>query len=436
MALRNVTGVWDGADLSSTVNFNSASPDELHMSSGDRPVLRELASQVAEYASQPSEKEKRNLWRRHNDLEPTRPVIFCDPENGWNEIITEDNLQCEGSLARRWEVVLRKEIFWAGQMKDDKVIEPYFGIGYTHSEDDWGVQWRQIGGKGGSYVWEAALKNDEDIEKLHPPVFEVDYETTEAAVKLAEDTFGDLLDVRLKGIWWWSFGLTLQLSLWRGLEQIMLDMIDRPQLIHRLMTVLRDGYLQKLDYLEDNGLLSMNTDCYVGSGGFGYTNQLPGSGFDGTVKTQNMWGFCESQETVGISPDMFAEFVYPYQLPFLNRFGLNCYGCCEPLDVRWHVVKNTPNLRRVSVSSWAGLKKMASLLEDKYVFSWKPSPSDLAEPHIDEESLSAKIRNALDVTRDCNIEIIMKDNHTIGNNPQNVIRWVQIAKEEADRAWG
>jgi hypothetical protein len=32
------------------------------------------------------------------------------------------------------------------------------------------------------------------------------------------------------------------------------------------------------------------------------------------------------------------------------------------------------------------------------------------------------------------VEAIMKDNHTIGNNPQNVIRWCRIAREEAERA--
>jgi hypothetical protein len=30
----------------------------------------------------------------------------------------------------------------------------------------------------------------------------------------------------------------------------------------------------------------------------------------------------------------------------------------------------------------------------------------------------------------------MKDNHTIANNPQNVVRWVQIAKEEVERFAG
>ena len=28
--------------------------------------------------------------------------------------------------------------------------------------------------------------------------------------------------------------------------------------------------------------------------------------------------------------------------------------------------------------------------------------------------------------------LVMKDNHTIGNTPQRVIRWVQIAREEAE----
>ena len=75
---------------------------------------------------------------------------------------------------------------------------------------------------------------------------------------------------------------------------------------------------------------------------------------------------------------MFGEFIFPYQLPLLERFGLNCYGCCEPLDRRWSVVKQVPRLRRVSVSAWADWAKMAELLGDRYIFSLKPRPVDLA----------------------------------------------------------
>lgn len=43
-----------------------------------------------------------------------------------------------------------------------------------------------------------------------------------------------------------------------------------------------------------------------------------------------------------------------------------------------------------------------------------------------------KIRNALAKTKGCQVEIIMKDNHTLGGNPLNAINWVSIAKEEAE----
>jgi hypothetical protein len=436
MALVNATGSWTGAAYQSTANFNAGEKGELDLPGRDREILRELAAQVAEEAALPAQREKRELWRRHNDLEATRPVVLCDPENGWNEIITTGGLACGGTLARRWEMVLRKELFWSREMKDDKVIEAFFEIGITHSEDDWGVQARQRGGEGGAYVWEPALHDESEIDKLHPPRFEMDEETTAGTVALAWEIFGGLLAVRRVGVWWWSLGLTLDLSLWRGLEGIMMDMIERPQVIHRLMSLLRDGTLQKLDRLQERGLLSLNSEQYVGSGGFGYTSQLPSGVPLAPVRTDEMWGFCESQETVGVSPEMFAEFIFPYQLPLLERFGLNCYGCCEPLDVRWSVVRQAPNLRRVSVSSWANVKKMAAALEDRYVFSWKPSPAPLASPRLDERTVRAALRETLDATRGCRLEIIMKDNHTLGGNPHNAVRWVEIAREEIERAVG
>jgi hypothetical protein len=220
----------------------------------------------------------------------------------------------------------------------------------------------------------------------------------------------------------------------RGLEQIMIDMFDYPDELHQVMAFLRDGHLAKLDFLEKNGLLSLNNDgTYIGSGGFGYTHELPQPDFDGNqVRTIDIWGFAESQETCYVSPDMFAEFIYPYQYPILERFGLNCYGCCEPLDKRWEVVKKLPRLRRISVSPWANLEVMAEKLSANYVYSLKPNPADIAVPLIDEDYIRKKIKEAFRITKNCRLEIIMKDNHTIGRNPNNVIRWCRIAREEAE----
>ncbi|MEN3203138.1 MAG: hypothetical protein ABDK87_05350 [Atribacterota bacterium] len=418
------------------VSFGS---EEIRVTPREREILRSLACRVRELAELEEQKEKRELWYRHNALEETRPVIFCDPENGWNEIIPPASLVCEGRLARHWEMYLRKEIFWGESMGDDKVIEPYFDVPYVYEETGWGLEERIIKvEEWGSYRWDPPLKDYRDMDKLRFPEIRIDEEASEKLFTLAQEVFGDILFVRRKTIWWWTLGMTWTLVNLRGLEQVMLDMYDHPQELHRLMAFLRDGHLAKLDFLEKHNLLSLNNDgTYVGSGGFGYTHELPQKDFDGVhVRTIDMWGFAESQETCYVSPEMFEEFVFPYQYAILERFGLNCYGCCEPLHPRWHVVQRFPRLRRVSVSPWADLKKMAEYLGDKYIYSLKPSPTDLATPWIDEGYIRKKLREALEITRGCRVEVIMKDNHTIGGNPNNVITWCRIAKEEAARVFG
>jgi len=399
----------------------------------DREILHSLAGQVAELAARPVEDDKRKLWYAHNALEPTRPVIFCDPENGWNEIITPEQLQCQGDLARGWEMALRKEIYWGLEMKDDRVIDPWFNVSHVCSETDWGMHEVKIGGEhGNAYAWESPLKDYRQMADMHFPVITVDWEATHQLMALAEETVGAFLKVRLKTSWWWTLGMTWTLVNLRGLSQMMFDMLDHPDDLHRMLAFLRDGHLARLDFLQQNGLLSLNNDStYVGSGGFGWSHELPQADFTGQVRTQDMWGFAESQETVGVSPSMFAEFIFPYQLSVLSRFGLNCYGCCEPVDSRWKYLVQIPHLRRVSVSPWARIPRMAEFLGGKYIFSMKPNPADLAMPVFDEEGIRAGLRQAMQTARNCRMEVIMKDNNTICNDPRRVTRWVEIAMEEA-----
>jgi hypothetical protein len=221
----------------------------------------------------------------------------------------------------------------------------------------------------------------------------------------------------------------------RGLENFMIDMMIQPEWVHSLMDFLCKSVHKKLDFLEANKLLSLNSGgSYVGSGGYGWTRELPADGFNPDhVRLKDMWGFTESQETVGVSPEMFGEFVFPYQKTIMERFGLTCYGCCEPLDQRWHIVKNFPRLRRVSVSPWADVTKMAENLQDKYILSLKPSPSPLATKILDEDLVRKDLSINLQKSRHSIVEIIMKDNHTLGNNPNNAIRWCEIAREEIER---
>lgn len=417
----------------------------------ERETLRALAARVAALAARPVEQEKSALWRAHNRLEPTRPLLFCDPEIGWNEIILKEHLRCENPALRTVEWALRREIFWGEQMCDDRVIKPFFEAPLVRTEVDWGVHEVRHGanpvgvsglvvgnagsGEVGSYVWDAPLRTEADIEKLLTvPRIGIDFNASAARIAALNAIFGDLLPVREKSSWWWTLGLSDLLARFRGLEQMMYDMVDAPHIIHRIMGRLRNGTIHMLDELERLGLLPGNHQGdYVGSGGFGWSSELPQPDFNGQVRTRDMWGFAESQETVSISPRMFAEFILPYQLPLLERFGLNCYGCCEPLDKRWKYVKEIPRLRRVSVSPWADRRKMAEYLEDRYIYSLKPPPSQFAGPVFDEDAVRAGLRDALDAARGCRLEIILKDVTTVGGEPGRVVRWVEIAREEIAR---
>jgi hypothetical protein len=79
-------------------------------------------------------------------------------------------------------------------------------------------------------------------------------------------------------------------------------------------------------------------------------------------------------------------------------------------------------------------EKMAEYLGNRYIFSMKQKPTIIATPSIDLDFIRKDIRSIFEITRGCVVEIIMKDNHTIGGRPENVVEWSRIARQEAERA--
>jgi len=407
--------------------------DSFVIADSEKTRLRELARRVAEIASLPIQAKKAEHWRQHNDLETNEPLVFIDPETGWNECIPTSGLQCITPIARVWEMFLLKQIYWFEVMKDDKVIEPYFDVPYSYSDTGWGVELkRDHGGEQGSFIIRAALNDyEEDLPKVKFPQIIIDKKESETVLELAHNVFDGILTVRQKTSWWWSMGMTRNFIDLRGFENFMYDLVDEPNNIHKLMSLLCNGWLDRLDFLQQNGLLSLNTDgTYVGSGGFGYTKNLPQSNYNPTcITTMDMWGFVESQETTSVSPEMYAEFILPYHKKIAERFGLNCYGCCESYDPRWKYIETIPRLRRVSVPPWADWTKQAELLGMKYISSVKPNPSLLAQSIMDEDAVRKELKSAVSAIDKCAVEIIMKDNATLGGKPHNASRWVELARE-------
>ena len=406
----------------------------------DREILRTLAAQVRTITELPEMHIRRQRWYDHNDLTPQRPMILCFPEGAWSEILPRDQAcQCTDPLLRSWEWTLRSKLFWWNHLRDDHVLTPFFDIPWAVSKGDFGVDVPyEHGANRGSFVWQAPLKNfPEDIAKLKFRALSVEREKTHQQLELATSLFGDLLTPRIRGSYWWTMGMTIELIRLVGLEQLMVLMCDQPEAVHQLMAFLRDEHLHFLNWFEKEGLLSsMNGPNYTGSGGVGFTRQLPGNPDETAftpMKLRDLWGFSESQETVGISPDMFGEFIFPYQLPLLEKFGLNCYGCCEPVHARIGYIEQIPRLRRVSVSPWADQQIMADRLYKKAVFSRKPNPTLVCAPTFDEALIREDIRQTLNIAGQCSLEIIMKDTHTVHHDYKRLTRWIEIGLEEVER---
>jgi len=406
----------------------------------ERMILRDLAKRVAEVASLPEQAKRIRLWKQFNSLKPERPMVLAYPEGGWRDLLPESVLQCFNPLFRSWEMTLRKTIYQFEKIHDDQPVTSNFNISWVMNYGDYGfLETRIRTDVLGSFTWKAPVKTIADLDKLHMRRISVDREETQKLKNMAKNILGDILNVRVYGPLWWSLGLTETLIKLRGLEQVMIDMYENPSLLHMLMSLLRDDILNMLDYCEREGLLSLNSggDDFVGSAGIGATDELPQSDFIGGVRTCDMWVLGESQEFVGVGPDQFYEFALKYQLPILNKFGIVCYGCCEPLDKKFDLlIQHIPKLRRVSVSPWCNKKIAAEKLNDHFIYSWKPNPATICGPEVDYKFLEHDIRETLEIAKGCCVELIMKDTHTFHGDKERITKWTNMAQKIANEYAG
>jgi len=330
-------------------------------------------------------------------------------------------------------------LYAAEHFHDDQVCDNHFRVGPAVSSTGWGVGPEYVHPEAarGAYVWDPPIKQREDIDRIQTPKSTHDSEATARALAFHQDLFGDILEVYVHGTFWWGLGLIDEWTFLRGIQQTYLDMTDDPELVHAGMRRLMEGRLAWLRELETLGVLSLNNgNSYVGSGGFGFSDQLPADDFSGSVRLKDLWGFCEAQTMSEVSPAMHEEFVLEYQLPILELFGLNCYGCCEPLHRKLDLLlRRVPRLRRVSISPWADKRVSAEALEDRVIFSWKPNPAALAAVEFDPEWVRRDIRETVEICRanGCVLEIIIKDTHTCNHQPKRFDDWTRIAMEEAVR---
>jgi len=203
------------------------------------------------------------------------------------------------------------------------------------------------------------------------------------------------------------------------------------------MRIVTDDLVRVLRFQEEQEILVLNNgNDYMGAGSFCFSDELPAADFTGKVRSTDTWGHLNSQESIGISPDHFNEFIYPYYEKLAKEFGFIYYGCCEPVHSFWDKsLSRLPNLRKISISPWCDEEFMGERLTgSNVIYSRKPSPNHIGvKKEFDEDEFTADIKKtAAAVKGKCKAEFIFRDIYMLHGNREKTRRAVEITRNIAE----
>ncbi len=408
-------------------------------------ALRDLGKTYREAAESDENRERIRLWKLHNSLQPERPMILLFPEGGWKEIYAADPFMefvlPPGHPLRACERHLRQALYEWRHFQSDKPLDPEVPVAKNIGNTGWGVaaSWIHAPNETGARKFNPVIHDCADLKKLTLPEVMYDEAGTMSKWILAQELWGDVVPLKLRGLAHFSCHFMNVWTALRGLEETMMDMVAEPEFLHDAMAFLEQGYRGILRQYEEMRLLDLNNDnTYHSSGGVGWTDELPADGFDPDhVRPRDMWGSAESQELTLVSPQMHGDFALEYEKRVLEPFGLTGYACCDDLTLKMDRVLAIPHIRRISIAPAANVVKCAEQLGDRVIFSWKPNPTHLVGD-FSEDRIAHYIRNGLEVCgrHRCVLEMILKDTHTCENHPERFDRWSEIARREVERSVG
>ena len=248
-------------------------------------------------ASLPVQAEKRAMWARLNRLDPIRPMVWIN-ELPWHELEGEElAARSEDEHCRGIERELRRTLYLWRHMPADMVVDPVYYSPYAYEDTGFGVDASAVRAfddglsVSNAADWVPLMRTEADIERIRLPVVTADWPATERDYLRTAELIGDVLPVEKRGVchlWCapWDY-----LIRWWGIEELYLDMLDRPALVHRGISRMMDALLARLDQLEAQGLLSVGDGNHrVGSGGLGITDELPQPDYDGRAPGRSISG--------------------------------------------------------------------------------------------------------------------------------------------------
>ena len=406
------------------------------MTQNDKNRIRELAKIYMEMAQSEKQQDMNRRMKATNDLKIVRPPVIID-EIPWYQMDIGDELKCicEDTTARNIEASFLTSIYRWKHFKADTYFEPFFrvtkhydstGIGLEVQED---VRRTDDTNNIISHSFTDILEDEDSVELIKIPTFTRRKDKDEQAMDFYTDLFGDSMPVKLCGRGCIGFAAWDQIARYRGMENILYDLYDRPEHLHAIRKKFLDIFTAEIDFVErelgvDPTFPSLHcTPAYVSG--------LAESGLKGTWYRTMAQGFSD------ISPEMHYEFDIKYSIEVAKRFAYTYYGCCEPLDKKMDVITKIENLRKIGVSPWANEEVMGERIGGKYVYSRKPNPANVAivtDREVIRKETEKTVKTALKYG--CPLDITLKDISTVSHRPENLIVWSETVSEVLDEYYG
>lgn len=389
------------------------------------PALIDLAHEVRDLASSPEHTARRELWTALHALRPPRPLVHYAMYNHvWErEIADTRQFAHRSGLARTIETQLRARLWKARHIPDDEPILPTVWLSMPHPPGDdrlWGVALPSARTDPlGAYKPIPPIRERGDLAILHAPSYE---ELPDEARKLrdeAEELTGGLLPIKLHTdeIHYGPFEWVVRM---RGMDNLLLDVVDDPGLVHDLMRIATDGVVAYHLAREAAGAVEaeaswsihMLWDEYEGSG-----NRL-----------KDCWAYVHAQSAASLSPRMYAEFIQPYNAEVAALFGKVYYHGCEDLSAKCRVIKGLPHLRLFHVGPWTPVEPVVECFGDSVALEVHSHPTNVLfawTPEQTYDDLCMRHRAAHGVPH----VLKLCDVETVGGNAARLATWAAMARE-------
>ena len=406
------------------------------MTQKEKGIVRELAKQYMELATDEKQQKANQRMRDTNDLKLVRPPVLVE-EIPWYQMDIDAELSClcEEAQAREVETALRRAIYRRKHFCADTLMDPFYRIKMAYDSSGIGLEIQEKISRTDetngivSHSYGDLLENEENLEKIKIPTFTARPDLDEQAMNYCTELLGEAMPVKLCGRGYVYDAPWDQIVMLRGIEPIFYDLYDRPEYMHAIRQRFLDIMLAEMDFVEKHlhvDPTTPNLHCTPA-----YVSGLAEDGWKAT------WYRTMAQGFSNVSPEMHEEFDVNYALQIADRFAYTYYGCCEPLDRKLDVICKIPNLRKIGVSPWAREEVMAERMGGKYVYSRKPNPANVAvstDPQVIRKETEKTVK--LCQQYGCPVEFVLKDISTVSHRPENLILWSQTVSDVLDAYYG